>query len=109
MKLWRKILADAARECAQNGMCATQTASHMGMAYPTLVKLAKEAGIEFKHGRPGRRSGPREERIREIALAWRGKASASEIAEAIGDGVTKNVIIGHWYRARHSGQIEAAE
>lgn len=38
--------------------------------------------------------------VRETALANRGKASASVIAAAL--GVTRNSIIGHWFRARHS-------
>lgn len=40
--------------------------------------------------------------VRETALANRGKASASQIASAI--GVSRNSIIGHWFRARSAGE-----
>lgn len=43
--------------------------------------------------------------VRETALANRGKASASVIADAV--GVSRNSIIGHWNRARQSGEIAA--
>lgn len=36
--------------------------------------------------------------VRETALVNRGRASASQIAEAVGS--TRNSIIGHWFRAR---------
>lgn len=43
------------------------------------------------------------ETVRETALANRGNASAGQIARAI--GVTRNCIIGHWFRARSAGMI----
>lgn len=43
--------------------------------------------------------------VRETAIANYGKAPASKIAQAV--GVTRNSIIGHWFRARQSGEIAA--
>lgn len=43
------------------------------------------------------------ETVRETALANRGNATAGQIARAI--GVTRNCIIGHWFRARSAGMI----
>jgi len=42
---------------------------------------------------------------RETAIANYGKAPASAIAKAV--GVSRNSIIGHWFRARRSGEIAA--
>lgn len=41
--------------------------------------------------------------VRETAIANRERASAAEIASAVGS--TRNAIIGHWFRARQSGVI----
>lgn len=43
--------------------------------------------------------------VRETAIANYGKAPASAIAKAV--GVTRNSIIGHWHRARKTGEIAA--
>jgi hypothetical protein len=43
--------------------------------------------------------------VRETAIANYGKAPASKIAQAV--GVTRNSIIGHWFRARKTGEIAA--
>jgi transposase len=45
--------------------------------------------------------------IRQTAIANKGKASASEIAKAC--GVSRNSIIGHWGRAKQTGELVAAE
>jgi hypothetical protein len=45
--------------------------------------------------------------IRETAIANRGRASASEIAEAC--GVSRSAICGHWGRAIQTGQLQAAQ
>ncbi len=45
------------------------------------------------------------EQIAEIAKLWQEGKSARQIGEIL--GVTRNVIIGHWNRARQRGEIAA--
>lgn len=62
-----------------------------------LVSIAKVRRLRPAHEIDIRQT------VRETALANRGKASASQIASAI--GVSRNSIIGHWFRARSAGEV----
>jgi len=72
-------------------------AKRQGRAYPSERKFVKAAPA----GAPVIIAGD----VRETAIANYGKAPASKIAKEL--GVSRNSIIGHWFRARQSGEIAA--
>lgn len=77
----------------------------------------QKRGIELMHGRwrfkksesdkqkPGRSFEYLQDgrSVREVCVEMRGKYTASEISAAL--GVSRNAVIGHWFRARRSGAI----
>lgn len=104
----------AMQEAADRGMTIEQAAVYCGVSYSYIAKMRKPFGITFARATyrqtvwspPQRVPSNIEVRptLRETALVNRGKATAEQIALAI--GVSRNSIIGHWFRARQLGQIQ---
>ncbi len=94
-----------------------EAAKYIGASYSSTYIAAKNMGIKFKRS-PRIYSGLAnrvrlygdntkievKRTVKETAIANRGKASAEQIAAAI--GTTRNAIIGHWFRARQLGLIQ---
>lgn len=97
--------------------CSKRLAEVDGREYGSITAYiwAKNHAPELIGSRDGRKRAPKrapkparapaqieiKENIRDTALANRGKASASQIAAVL--GVSRNSIIGHWYRSRTAG------
>jgi len=103
-------------EARDAGMTVAKAAAYLGITQNALYAACYRHRIKLaKASRPRRASSLVDhsiacsapanieirETIRDTALANRGKATAAEIAAAI--GVTRNAIIGHWFRARKEG------
>lgn len=91
---------------AQQGFSKAYAARECGVHYSTVLRDADDFGIAFALGyqggkhHNGSRSYPA---IRKACIAGRGKLSAAEIAKKL--GITRNKVIGHWFRARQQGLI----
>lgn len=78
---------------------------------PKKDKPSKPARRSYPSERKCAKAAPADARViiagdvRETAIANYGKAPASKIAKEL--GVSRNSIIGHWFRARQSGEIAA--
>lgn len=81
----------------------------MGVGRPAAIANARKRGVKL-HGlremRAARVQAPKEDipYIRAMAKAGYGKKTARIIAQEC--GVTRNAIIGHWFRLRKEGLIE---
>lgn len=85
------------RDCSARGLTVRQTAAELGMAVQSIYNASHKYGISFKRAN----ADPDIvilATVRDTAVANRGKASASQIARAV--GVSRNSIIGHWFRSR---------
>jgi hypothetical protein len=81
---------------------------HMARGEYTPPKRPERPAAERRARGAGKGHGPRVpvavcDEVREAARLNYGKAPASEIAKA--HGVTRNVIIGHWFRLRRAGLL----
>lgn len=96
-------------EAVQAGMTYPEAADYLGMTDGALRCACFRYGVKLR--RKNRRrliENPDIEvraSIKETAIANHGKASADQIASVI--GVSRNSIIGHWYRARQKGELPA--
>lgn len=108
----KTLLNRAISTLYHNGWTAKEVSQVMGVGVGRVYQIVRDVAPTQKSndnvpaGIPADRIDIKET-IRETAIANRGKASASQIAEAC--GVSRNSIIGHWGRALRSGQLQAAE
>lgn len=101
----RKIVAEHLRGLAEGGISKADAIRLTGLSAPTVYQYAKDFGIEFKLGHKGfaGNRGPRSQGVREACIAGRGKLSARQIALKL--GISRDAVIGHWFRARQAGLI----
>lgn len=107
----RKIFRHDLETAIAKGMTRKECAAMLGVDPASITLNIKAFGLDWPHAPSGRAPGTVRKivpvdvkpTIRETAIANRGRASASVIADAV--GVTRNSIIGHWTRARQSGDL----
>jgi hypothetical protein len=115
-RYWRGRRVGAVRlamtEAAEAGMTPAQAGEWLGVPVSTIYNYVKRYGIKLRRAYAGRSWCPNFEQgsieicatPRETAIRNRGRASASAIAQAC--GISRNAVIGHWFRARASGAIQ---
>jgi hypothetical protein len=103
----RFIIADYLRKLAETKITKTEASRQTGIARLTILRYERDFGIRFVAGRGGPRKagGPFVSggSIQEACVANRDNYSAAEIGAIL--GITRNAVIGHWYRARKQGLI----
>lgn len=90
-----RILIQMRRAGASHLECAEALDRTAKSVSNKLIDLGK---TEYRHHNFGITQDPA---VRRMATEWRGKKSASKIAEMC--GVTRNAIIGHWRREFRGG------